>query len=464
MYVVSYEIIGDAEAPETGTASSFELLDPAAVASSSAAADVPTVRSLWEGWPYEGRFHFRARVPFGIGGAAPEDEEEEYGWLDLTDADAPLPVWREEQGQKHVHVRVLPLALPPAVDAEAASGAEGETLDYSGGDLDDDILEVSYGTGAGGASLGSGSMTEGEQEQDRYRRRASSGCGGGGGVGAVWSQSLKEATETVLTSDIARDATKLGKQVGKQVGKGVNRLFKAVLNAATAGPDGAAFPSSGGGGGTGYPGTAPTPASHAAIKTLRSLEEAVSRQPSADLLAGLWQALFPNAGIPFAARSPQWRSAGFSGDDPLPDLRGTGSLTVHCIIHLARLYPARLAAMLRAQAPRDEAHYPFAAVANSVTVMLIDIFKLRDGRYQNVQAGLWGMFEGSRGQGAVEAVFARCLVYFDRRWSETGATRQQFSGLMQETRRRLENVLGQGPASVAEFGRLAEAGGLCVDD
>ncbi len=463
MYVVSYEIIGDAEAPETGTASAFEL---APVASSS---DVPTVRGLWEGFPYEGRFHFRAKVPCGRGSSSTAAPDDDYAWLDLTDADAPLPVWREDGDgrQQHVHVRVLPLSLPPLDGDDAAGGAgggdggaptvEGETLDYSGGDLDDDILEASYGSGA---------MPEqqDEREQQQYHRRrqqsGGSGGGGGGGAGATWANSLKEATETVLTSEVTRDVTRLGKQVGKQVGKGVNKFFKAVIAAAVDAPGGGG----GGGGGGNYPASAPAGASHAAIKTLRALEEAVGRTPNADMLAALWQALFPDSSAgAFAARSSQWRAAGFAGDDPLADLRGTGTLAVQCILHFAREHPALLAAILREQAPRGQAHYPFAAVANSLALMLVDVFKLRDGRYANVQAVFWGLFEGGRGAGAVEEIFCPCLAYLDRRWNETGATREQFASLIQDTRRRLENVLGQGPATLAEFGRMAEAGGLYVD-
>lgn len=442
MYVVSYEIIGAADAPETGTASAFELEDAAA-----SSGTVPTVRALREGFPYEGHFHFRAKVPCPPHTAANEGDDGVYAWLDLTDADAPLPVWRKEGGQEHVHVRVLPLALPalPAGgdDTAVAAGTDGvtvqgETLDYSGGDLDDDILEASYGQGS-----------EDQQQphqpydyhQSAHRRRQ--GSGGSDGGGATWSQSLKEATETVLTSEITRDVTKLGKQVGKQVGKGVNRLFKAVLSAA------AGEPGAGGGSGGGYPGATPAPPSHAAVKTLHALEQAVTRVPSVDLLVALWQALFPAAAEPFAPRSPQWRAAGFTGDDPLVDLRGSGALCVQCILSFARQHPRRLHAILT----RDQAHYPFAAMANSLALMLVDVFKLRNGRYLNVQAGFWGLFEGGRGAGALEEVFAACLVHLDRRWAEveTGAT---WDALIQPTRRRVEHVLGQGPASLEEFADL----------
>ena len=210
MYVVSYEIIGAADAPETGTASAFEL--EGGGSSSSSGTVVPTVRALREGFPYEGRFHFRAKVPCPGGG----DEEDAYAWLDLTDADAPLPVWREEAGQEHVHVRVLPLALPPAGD-DAAEG-EGETLDYSGGELDDDIFEASYGQG----SEDQPQPSSYDYHRQRQGSGGSDGGSGGGGVGA-WSQSLKEATETVLTADIfavppAEIAAKRGKSVEEIMG------------------------------------------------------------------------------------------------------------------------------------------------------------------------------------------------------------------------------------------------------
>lgn len=54
-------------------------------------------------------------------------------------------------------------------------------------------------------------------QQDEDRMMEDDGVGGK----ASWSKQLKEVTETVLQSDVARDLTKKGITVGKQVGKQV---------------------------------------------------------------------------------------------------------------------------------------------------------------------------------------------------------------------------------------------------
>jgi hypothetical protein len=70
MYLVSYELQGAADAPETGLSSSFELMFE------ERPGEVPTVAVLRECFPYVGTYHFRAKISL---------DTEQYAWLDLTD-------------------------------------------------------------------------------------------------------------------------------------------------------------------------------------------------------------------------------------------------------------------------------------------------------------------------------------------------------------------------------------------
>lgn len=66
-YLVSYELQGPDDAPETGLSSSYELISP---------NDEPTVAALRQSFPYLGTFHFRAKIPL---------DKDDYAWLDLTE-------------------------------------------------------------------------------------------------------------------------------------------------------------------------------------------------------------------------------------------------------------------------------------------------------------------------------------------------------------------------------------------
>ena len=429
--------MGPTDAPETGVSSSFELLRGAA---SFQKDDVPTVHALREAFPYQGRFHFRAKIP-----APPPHQQQEHCWLDLSDNDAPLPVWAEHGAQQCVYVRALPLVLPPPGEDEE----EGE-LDYSGPDLDEDIAKAV-------ASASSSSMYDNDEEEREYHRRRNSS--NGSQHGASWSQQLKEVGETVLTSDVARDLTKKGLKVGKQVGKQVNKLWKMVGEGLAGGP-------TSGGSGEDYP-SSPLPPSPSAIRYLRRWEEALVTPPDTELLHALWDALFPHATASFAARSPQWRAAGFQGEDPVGggDLRGTGSVCVHFLVYFARTYPNKAQAILRAQEEAeagDPSSYPLAGVANNLTLMLADLFKLREGRYVHSHTVFWPLFEGG-GFGTMEEVFCAALGYLDRRWVETGASREDFPRLVQQTRGRIETVLGQSPTSLPHWKALADQAGLYIE-
>jgi hypothetical protein len=103
--------------------------------------------------------------------------------------------------------------------------------------------------------------------------------------------------------------------------------------------------------------------------------------------------------------------------------------------------------------------YPLIGVSNSLILIMVDIFKLRDARYVHVQSTMWNLFEGG-GYGTMEEVFSAALAYLDRRWMETEASIEGFSTLARETRRALEGVLGQGPLNLPHFQALAQDAGL----
>jgi hypothetical protein len=272
--------------------------------------------------------------------------------------------------------------------------------------------------------------------------------------------------ESVLTSDVARDLTKKGLKVGKQVGKQVNKLWKLVGEGLAGGGGG------GGGGGEGrggeYP-SSPQGPSAGAIRYLRKWEEALVTPPDTELFSMLGAALFASGEGGQGGRV-DWRKAGCEGEEPMRDFRGTGSMAVQFLIYFARSYPRKVQQILRRQEEEEEEEeeeegggaYPLVGVANSLTLMLADIFKLREGRYVHVQNVFWPLFEGG-GFGTMEEIFCAALGYLDRKWVETGAGIEDFPRLVQQLRRGLEGVLGQAPANLPHFQALAEEAGLYME-
>lgn len=456
--LVTYEIIGPADAAETGLTSSFELLGYNT--SSNFSREVPTVQALREAFPYLGKFHFRAKIPL------PLSTPSQYAWLDLADDDAPLPVWVERNAQQCVEIRALPLVLPEAPGEDEEE--DGGELDFSEPDLDQDIVEASTcGGGEGGWEKGYGYEARARSRQMEEQGRQSSSLSSSSHPSSSWSRQLKDAGESVLTSDVARDLTKKGLKVGKQVGKQVNKLWRLVGEGLAGG--------GGGGGGEGreegeYP-SSPHGPSAGAVRYLRKWEEALVTPPDAELLSTLGAALFPpgeggREGGP--GGKINWRRAGCEGEEPIRDLRGTGSMCAKCLIYTARTYPRKIQQILsRGEEDEEEGRegghaYPLVGVANSLTLMLADIFKLRDGRYVHVQNVFWPLFEGG-GYGTIEEVFSAALGYLDRRWVETEAGIEGFPRLVQHVRRGLEGVLGQAPVSLPHFQAMAEEAGLYME-
>ena len=457
--LVTYEIIGPADAPETGVTSSFELLGYNT--SSNTSPEIPTVQVLREAFPYLGKFHFRAKIPL------PSSSPSQHAWLDLADDDAPLPVWVERNARQCVEIRALPLLLPKAPGEDEEE--EGGELDFSGPDLDQDIVEAStYGEEGVGWEEGDGYEARARPRQTEQRGRHSSFLSSSSHLSSSWSRQLKDVGESVLTSDVARDLTKTGLKVGKQVGKHVNKLWRLVGEGLAAGGGG------GGGGAEGgdgeYP-SSPQGPSAGAVRYLRKWEEALVTPPDAELLSTLGTALFPpGEGGREGGQGGRinWRRAGCEGEEPMRDLRGTGSMCVKCLIYVARTYPRKIQQILGRQEDEEEegregGHgYPLMGVANSLTLMLADIFKLRDGRYVHVQNVFWPLFEGG-GFGTMEEVFSAALGYLDHRWVETEAGIEGFPRLVQQVRRGLEGVLGQAPVSLPHFQAMAEEAGLYME-
>ena len=95
------------------------------------------------------------------------------------------------------------------------------------------------------------------------------------------------------------------------------------------------------------------------------------------LLQRLWEVQFPGHG-PFERLSPTWKLAGWQKEDPVADLKNSGLLALHSLIYLGETYPAAAQQMLINHQANKKNNYPFAIVGVNLTLLLAELFKLRD--------------------------------------------------------------------------------------
>jgi hypothetical protein len=94
------------------------------------------------------------------------------------------------------------------------------------------------------------------------------------------------------------------------------------------------------------------------------------------LMESLWAVQFP--GQPFERISPTWKLAGWQKDDPVADLKNSGLLAIHSMIYLGDTYADVAQQMLLNNQANKKNNYPFAIVGVNLTLLLAELFRLRD--------------------------------------------------------------------------------------
>jgi hypothetical protein len=97
------------------------------------------------------------------------------------------------------------------------------------------------------------------------------------------------------------------------------------------------------------------------------------------LLQRLFEVQFPGEAPPSVLRHcATWKLAGWQKEDPTADLKNSGLLALHSMIYLGETYPEQALQMLRANQANRKNNYPFAIVGVNLTLLLAELFKLRD--------------------------------------------------------------------------------------
>ncbi len=309
---------------EAGTKCSFIVATPV------------SQRNIQESFPFEGRFHFRIKVDgskFGL--------NTDYVWMDLSATNSNQEI-AEVRDLNNLELQAMIIEVP-----------DGES------DLfDDDIADREY--------IESMNQEMGLYPLDRPNRgkMASSASGPtGSSLLQKISKGVKKGTKTAVQT--------LGPITLSSVTQGASSIWNSVRSHAS--KLHISMNSAGGGG---------RELSRLALDSLAALTTEVSTTFSdssvaqVQLLHDLWAG--QRLGDDFERVSDKWKMAGWQKPDPIPDLKASGILAIHAMVYLSKRFPTKNQEMLTRNKANIKVNYPFAIVGINLTLLLADVFNLRE--------------------------------------------------------------------------------------
>ncbi|CAM9820471.1 unnamed protein product [Scytosiphon promiscuus] len=491
--LVCYVIQGDEDSPETGVQSSFRAERPSA-------PRALTLFRLRELFPFEGSFHFRLRIPDDSGLA-------DFCWVDLTnDGDDILELAENlggleggrngDQRQQRIHLKVLPLEFGTPVEEDVPIGVfsvgEGVGMAHGSPRVAVDPTEVrgldgamrdsqrlpsiASNTSRFFSSGGQRSLLRSHEEVSNRRPRPPSPtpqddelAGGVSGLDLGGGQSFDvggsdddsdapyrgarapgddededdadwKASVVNQASQGVKDLQKKTSQVAKTMGFGAKKMWNAINK----GVGGAVIPSD------------------EALENLHELANFLATPFSPTNpehikdLGKVWGCLFPDDEFE-GVESPRWQEAGFQEDNVAIDFRGTGVLALKSMVFFCQNYEHKALALCRAQSRGTPSHYPWAVVANNLTLMLAEVLELRADQYAGSRKGYWGVFDR---RGAYFEVFCMAFKLLDHTWTERGAKRSNFGQIIGYTKSVIVDLLDSSPPNLPAFMGQAEEMGM----
>jgi hypothetical protein len=159
--------------------------------------------------------------------------------------------------------------------------------------------------------------------------------------------------------------------------------------------------------------------------------------------------------------NPLWKKIGFQSDDPVRDIRGTGSFGLRNLLYFAEKYPQQF----RKFSGVDEAdkdtekeeegpeRYPFVVGAFNVTMMLYELLgwgwktagvstAKNAAAYNRLCSLIFppnATLESS--VSAFNEIFCTAVFLLDDQWTKMGATYMQFPNVMIATQERFEKIV-----------------------
>ena len=129
------------------------------------------------------------------------------------------------------------------------------------------------------------------------------------------------------------------------------------------------------------------------------------------------------------------------------------------MVYMGQTYPGKFQTMLINNRENVKAKYPFAIVAVNVTLLLSELFNIRDQKYFGVQANYWAMFEDVN---SFFEVFCATFFHIDSTWTIRNATRAHFASIIGDAKSIVSQVLFRAPQSSIHFKQIANDVGMLM--
>lgn len=391
------------------------------------------VLSLASNFPYEGDFHFRYKMNREY---LDKDCEFDTVWMDIVNEEEEIPMHRVSSNNNVFTVDIQAVCLSlPLRDGCVFDDFLDDSVAKSEGQFDYiQYLQV---------------LTENRyfQEQSRPTRRSID-------PKLLKSNDLSSILDSMSINDLGKGMKKMFKKTSSGIAHLSSKTASNVVNIWDTVSSGVTNIFTGGGSSV---------LSDDSINHLSDLSEYLDNkyndQISLDrqLLEKLWNVTLGskeqnNAHGVYKRINDQWKQMGWQRNDPVQDLKATGTLSLRCMVYLGTNYKTRTQEMLRANRANVKTNYPFAIVGINMTLLLSDVLKLSKSAFLSERANYWELFEDAD---AFYEIFSFCFMYMDTIWRSRGATRPDFGKLTFELKESVTKVLKRGPKSVNEFKMIA---------
>lgn len=179
-----------------------------------------------------------------------------------------------------------------------------------------------------------------------------------------------------------------------------------------------------------------------------------------DVIRQLWKVTFLSDPVPTVGASldsPLWKSCGWQKTHPMHDLKSSGLLALECMIYFGEVYQQHAQSMIQRNKTNVKENYPYAIVCVNLTLLLADLFMLKNQGYANKHASYFNMFEEKE---AFFEIFSSSLLHVDVIWTRKQAVRSQFGMIISEVKTLLQQILARNPSNIWHFRDIAKQEGM----
>lgn len=177
----------------------------------------------------------------------------------------------------------------------------------------------------------------------------------------------------------------------------------------------------------------------------------------------LWETTFPDESPPSSngsnliAESPLWKIAGWQKEHPSHDLKISGLLALNALTYFGEVYKEISQRLIEENKSNTKNNYPYAIVGVNLTLLLADLFSIKDNEFLSKQAAYWAIFDTPE---AFYEVFSLAFMHVDIIWRERQAVRSQFGAIIGDTKSLLTRILTRQPTSLDMFRTVGAEEGM----